>query len=54
VYATAEEEATRFGYFVENMKKAERLRRANPLAGFGVKCAPLRGRKGLRCGVPLF
>ena len=36
VYATAEEEATRFGYFVENMKKAERLRRANPLAGFGV------------------
>ena len=34
-YADADEEAARFGYFVRNMKRAEALESANPLAEFG-------------------
>jgi cysteine peptidase B len=35
-YADAAEESTRLRHFVANMKKAEKLRRMNPLASFGV------------------
>jgi len=35
-YESAAEEAKRFRFFVENMKKAERLAKTNPRASFGV------------------
>jgi len=35
-YESAAEEAKRFRFFVENMKKAERLAKTNPKASFGV------------------